>query len=156
MDPARLKIKEKVEAELKKMQQPVVEEEGDGEEGEVAEVRPPPKPTRVRKYPSFLLYFQAYDIATKKKFLEFEDFSESKVKVGMVKNEFEGQLARLLAAKYAKDQATRLVSTILDHEWVYYVNNKNWIYFRKLSSIFPQEEQVLRNQQLFYGADCLH
>jgi hypothetical protein len=148
MDKNRLRIKEQVEADIKKEMQPVATEEGEPGAEPVKEVKQPPPPKKVRKFPQFLIYFHVFDIATRKPVVEFEEYSESKVKGSAVKSELEGHKTRLLATKYEKDVLMPLFSIHEGYNWSYYVTKKNWVIFREIISVLFQEDQVLRNQHL--------
>lgn len=147
MDKNRLRIKEQVEADIKKEMQPVKEDEVAPGAEMVKEVKEPPQ-KKLRKFPQFLIYFHVFDIATRKPIVEFEDYSESKIKASAVKNEFEGHKARLLASKYEKDILTPIFSVHEGYSWSYFVTKKNWVIFREFISVLPQKDQELRNRHL--------
>ena len=133
MDPARLKIKEQVEAEVRKDMNKIV----DDTEGEPTG---PSKPVetqekmRPREIPMFMIYFQIYDNVTKSSIVEFEDFSTSRVKSAMVKKEAKDVLQRIIASKQEKDVTLSSPSGFENHNWTYSVTKKNWIFMRWLIS----------------------
>ena len=138
MSKRRIANKEAVEALLKRSIQP------EDEEGEIVEKKKVIiKKKKIRKIPQFIIYFEIYDIATKKKIAQFDDFSECKVKPSQVKNEFKGQIDLVLNTKFEKNVAVPMNSIFDDHGWMSYVNKKNWIFFiffNKRSKVFEIEE----------------
>jgi hypothetical protein len=137
MDKNRLKIKEQVEADIKKEQQPVKSDEQEEGGENVKEAKKEPQPQKLRKFPQFMIYFHVYDIATRKAIVEFEDYSESKIKSKAVKEELTGHRTRLLSSKYEKDVLTPLTTIYDGYNWFFYVTKNNWVIFRKLKSILP-------------------
>jgi len=150
MDKNRLKIKEQVEADIKKEMQPVPEGEAEPVAEVVKEVKqpPPPPPKKMRKFPQFMIYFQVFDIATRKPIVEFEDYSESKIKASAVKEELNGHKNRLLASKFEKDVMAPLFSIHEGYSWAYLVTKKNWLIFSRLISILSEAFKNVRNQQV--------
>lgn len=134
MDPDRLKLKEKVEAEVRKDMNKVVEDETD--EAKQQEVQEQKEPVKKRLLPSFMIYFQIYDIVTKGPIVEFEDFSTSRVKSSLVKKEVNEIVLRIIANKQEKDITVQTPSGFENHVWMCTVNKKNWITLRKIKSVF--------------------
>lgn len=120
MDAQKIKLKEQVEAEIKREKQ-----EGVGLQPKIPEV----KEKKVRTIPEFLIYFQIYEIATKGKIVLFENFEDCKAKPSAIRNEFKNHLEMTLQTKFEKDTVTQLNSTNEGYGWVFFVSKKNWIYF---------------------------
>lgn len=122
MDAQKLKLKEQVEAEIKREQTAAAE-------GQVVEKVPEVKEKKIRTIPEFLVFFQIYEIATKSKIVLFENFEDCKAKPAAIRNEFKNHLDLTLQTKFDRETMTQLNSTQEGYGWVFFVNKKNWIYF---------------------------
>ena len=133
MDQQKVKLKEQVEAEIKRERNAELA-------GEVAEEVPEVKEKKIRTIPEFLIYFQIYDIATKKQIVLFENYAECPLKASTVRNEFKGHLEMTLLTKFERETLTQLNSAQEGYGWVFFVNKKNWIYFLFYSKKTKQSE----------------
>lgn len=144
MDPDRLKLKEKVEQDIRKDMNKVPEDGGaEGAAGEVQVQAVAPEKPKQREVPMFLIYFQIFDNVTKKNIVEFEDFSTSKVKPSMVKAEAATTLNVIVATKQEKDTTLTKPSAFDNHNWMYQVTKKNWVMMRGLNSLLSQKVQAV-------------
>ena len=136
MDPKKLEEKERVEQEIKKEANIPKDLDGD-EAADKPEIKKEEKTaTSLRQIPMFMIYFQVYDMVSKKTIVEFEDFSNSKVKSSFVKKETQTIIERVTASKQEKNRTVQTPSKFEGHAWMYMVNDKNWLFLRNLISFF--------------------
>ena len=120
MEKRKLAQKEAVEAEIKREMN--AEEPQQNEEIEVIERKP-------KTIPEFLVFFQVYEIATKKEITTFENYKETDAKPSEVKKEYKMHVKMVLMSKFEKEKMLPLTSDLEGFGWVFLVTKKNWIIF---------------------------
>ena len=117
-----IKDKEAVEAMIKKERQLLAE-------GKQLPVRvrenKEKKDTKNKEFPNFFKYFVMLD-NNRKEIAKFANFDGTKLREGKVKDELKMISFAYLDSKYEVDEMTPLMSKLEGHQWMAYVNDKEW------------------------------
>jgi hypothetical protein len=85
-------------------------------------------------YPKFFKYFVMLD-ENRKELAKFANFDGTRLREGKVKDELKGISYAFLDSKYEIDELTPLMSKLDGHQWMAYINEKEWAMFL----LFPKD-----------------
>jgi hypothetical protein len=123
--------KEAVEAMIKREQQMIAE----GKElPKRIQENKDVKAEKPKEFPNFFKYFVLYD-NNRKEIAKFSNFDGTKLREGKVKDELKVIAYSFLDSKYEVDETTPLMSKLTGHQWMAYVNEKEWAMFL----LFPKD-----------------
>lgn len=123
--------KEAVEAMIKKEQQMIAE--GKELPKRIKEIKDT-KDNKPKEFPNFFKYFILYD-NNRKEVAKFANFDGTRLREGKVKDELKVIGYAFLDSKYEIDETTPLMSKLEGHQWMAYVNEKEWAMFL----LFPKD-----------------
>lgn len=120
-----IKDKEAVEAQIKNELQLIAE--GKELPKRVAEKKENTN-QKASEYPKFFKYFVMLD-NNRKEIAKFANFDGTRLREGKVKDELKMISYAFLDSKYEVDELTPLMSKLDGHQWMAYVNEKEWAMF---------------------------